>query len=82
MYLVQQDSQAVFNSATGEIDGSAWGPDWRQSPRVFQVALFDPIFLNTGSGIVRFNHIAWVFLERIDASNGFNPVLRFLELGL
>ena len=78
-YLLQQDPSAVFNPATGEVDGSAY-EDWRQSPRVFQVPLFDPIFLKPLSGSVRFNHIAWVFLERIDWVE--NPVLRFLELGL
>jgi hypothetical protein len=79
--LIALDPDASWNPDTGEVEGwdvTKYGTDWRSSPRVIKIALFDPIQLQKG-GLqdLYFNNIALMFLE--DQKNPRDPIIgRFL----
>ncbi|HJS42614.1 MAG TPA: pilus assembly protein TadG-related protein [Gemmatimonadales bacterium] len=62
--LIQQDPDAYWDPTTNTVQGSAWGSDWFNSPRVIKVALFDPTQI-TGPGqqTIKFNNFAVFFLD-------------------
>ncbi len=62
--LIGQDPDAVWDQENMRIDNSLWGDDWRHSPRVIRVGVFDPSLI-TGSGMetITFNNIALFFLQ-------------------
>jgi Flp pilus assembly protein TadG len=65
---------------TGEVrklNGDPY-PDWESNPRVILVALFDPKYLEHGRTSIRFNNLAYFFLE--GQQNRKAPVVgRFLK---
>ena len=66
--LINQDVAAHYDAISGTIQNSRFG-DWRSSPRVIKLALFDPNqfgVMTTGQPPVQFNNIALFFLENVD----------------
>jgi Flp pilus assembly protein TadG len=66
-YLTSLDPKAKWvpgpGGAGGEVSGSKW-PQWRDSPRVIKVALFDPAEeVKSGRIKIEFNNIALMFIE-------------------
>lgn len=57
------DKDATWNEQTGEIEGSSYGSNWRASPRVMTVALFNPEDMRPGNTTMRFVNFANFFLE-------------------
>jgi hypothetical protein len=66
--LINLDPGARWDNGT--VAGSQAG-DWRASPRVIKVAIFDPNQISQiqGRGEVTFNNFALLFLENVDGSN-------------
>jgi hypothetical protein len=63
--LVNKDPNAYWDPGTNTVKGSTWGSNWMQSPRVTNIALFDPTQI-TASGkqtTIRFNNFAMMFIE-------------------
>jgi hypothetical protein len=74
--LINLDPTAVYNPATGDIDNSAYGDHWRDSPRVVPLGLFDPNLIegiNGGSTPIVFNNFALFFVEGFDTENWDGP---------
>jgi hypothetical protein len=73
--LIDRDPGAWWNN--GNIAGSSAG-DWRESPRVIKLAIFDPNQISQiqGRSEVTFNNFAMLFLESVDGSNAITG--RFL----
>jgi hypothetical protein len=70
------DAGAHYNPSTGEIEGSAYGDHWRDSPRVVPLGLFDPNLIegiNGGSSPIVFNNFALFFVEGFDTENWEGP---------
>jgi hypothetical protein len=62
--LVDQDQGAYWDPATNSVQGSAWGSNWMNSPRVIKVGLFDPTQITgSGSQTIKFNNFALFFLD-------------------
>jgi hypothetical protein len=57
------DKHATWNEAEGKIENSAYGSNWRASPRVITVALFNPEDMRPGHTQMRFVDFAHFFLE-------------------
>lgn len=76
--LIDQDRGAYWDPATNTVEGSEWGSDWFQSPRVIKIALFDPSQITgPGSQTIKFNNFAVMFLD--EQRNSQDPVTgRFL----
>ena len=54
----------------GTVEGSAWA-EWRDSPRVIKVALYDPALESHGGRIsIKFNNIALMFVEDYKREQG------------
>jgi Flp pilus assembly protein TadG len=70
--LISQDPSATYDPATNAIINSTYGNDWRDSPRVVPLALFDPnqIADIQGGGNLNlvFNNFAMFFIEGFDES--------------
>ena len=66
--LIDRDPGAWWNNGT--VAGSSAG-DWRESPRVIKVAIFDPNQISQiqGRGEVTFNNFGLLFLENVDGSD-------------
>ncbi len=68
--LINRDPGAHYDETTGVVEGSSF-PDWRSSPRVMRIALYDPsdmATLGNGPAPVQFNNVALFFLEGVDAN--------------
>lgn len=80
--LISEDPQAYWNpnadGGRGAVEGSAWGSDWINSPRVVKIALFDPLQVTkSGMQSIEFNNFALFFIE--DQAGPQDPVVgRFL----
>jgi hypothetical protein len=84
--LIAQDAGARWdtslNNGTGGITGSSYG-DWRDSPRVIPVALFDPHQIagirSGGNLTLTFNNFALFFVEGFEGQGQQKPLKgRFL----
>ena len=66
-YLTNLDSKAVWVPGPGGVGGTVEGSDWanwRDSPRVIKVALYDPAEeFKSGRISIKFNNIALMFVE-------------------
>lgn len=74
--LISRDPGAFYNPSTGEIEGSAYGDHWRDSPRVVPLGLFDPNLIegiNGGSVPIVFNNFGLFFVEGFDTENYRGP---------
>jgi hypothetical protein len=74
--LINMDPTAVYNPSTGEIENSAYGDHWRDSPRVVPLGLFDPHQIDGiqgGSTPIVFNNFALFFVEGFDTENWRGP---------
>ena len=69
--LVSMDPGAHWDNLTQTIQGSS-APDWRASPRVVKIGLFDPGQLGPAQTQVVFNNLGMMFLE------GFDPATNTL----
>jgi hypothetical protein len=85
-YLTDLDPNAVWvpgpDGTGGTVVGSDWG-EWRDSPRVIKVALYDPAEeFKSGRISIKFNNIALMFVEKYDRDQGSNEdavFARFLD---
>jgi hypothetical protein len=80
-YTVVQNENLPLTDLQDMIDddpGTSWNtsgmqsttyPDWRSSPRVLPIALYDPVQMQSTS-TVSFNNIVLFFLESVDATTG------------
>ncbi|MDQ3137235.1 MAG: pilus assembly protein TadG-related protein [Gemmatimonadota bacterium] len=89
--LIRADAGAYWNP-TGGLDGRGavegwnrqlYGSDWRNSPRVIKVGVFDPIWIRRmeagdAKHELTFNNFGMMFLEPIPNGNQANIVARFL----
>ena len=66
-YLNGLDKNAKWTPGPGGVGGTVTGssyPEWRDSPRVIKVALYDPALESKSGRIsIKFNNIALMFLE-------------------
>ena len=72
--LMKQDASAKWSPTAdggkGGVTGSKWS-DWRDSPRVIKVALYDPsLEYKSGRISVKFNNIALMFVEDYKREQG------------
>ncbi len=85
-YLNGLDKNAKWTPGPGGVGGTVTGssyPEWRDSPRVIKVALYDPALESKSGRIsIKFNNIALMFLEDYVRGKGKNSedavVARFL----
>jgi Flp pilus assembly protein TadG len=88
-YLTDLDPNAEWvetvdpdGKITGTVKNSDWA-EWRDSPRVIKVALFDPAEeYKSGRISITFNNFALMFVEKYDRDQGSNEdavFARFLE---
>jgi len=85
-YLTDLDPDAVWvpgpGGTGGTVEGSDWA-EWRDSPRVIKVALYDPgEEFKSGRISITFNNIALMFVEKYDREQGSNEdavFARFLD---
>jgi hypothetical protein len=80
--ILAADPGAYWDPTTNAVAGTTG--DWRVSPRVLRVPLFDPAQiapLQAGAAAVRFNRIGLFFLEAFDGRAG-RATLRFIEIAL
>ncbi len=73
-YLTDLDPNAVWvpgpGGTGGTVEGSEWG-EWRDSPRVIKVALYDPAEeFKSGRISMKFNNIALMFVEKYERDQG------------
>ncbi len=75
--LIASDPNAYWDATTGSVKGSLWGDAaWRASPRVINIALFDPRQpLDPSTRPIRISNFATVFVER---TSGDDIVGRFV----
>lgn len=72
------DPGAYYDPMTGNIEGSVMGDNWRASPRILNIALFDPRDdVVSGAHDVRVSNFAGVFVEQ---TQGNDIVGRFLPI--
>jgi Putative Flp pilus-assembly TadE/G-like len=74
--LINMDPGAQYNPSTNTVEGSAYGDNWRDSPRVVPLALFDPNLIagiNGGSTPIVFSNFALFFVEGFDTENWQGP---------
>ncbi|NNG16478.1 MAG: hypothetical protein HKM89_08355 [Gemmatimonadales bacterium] len=84
--LISTDPNAQWDGVAGQVTGhdvSAYGTDWRNSPRVIKVAMMDPhevIDIHDGGHTnVTFNNFALLFLEGFQGNGNQAPLgARFL----
>jgi hypothetical protein len=83
--LIAADPAAHWSDQTNAVEGSSYS-DWRQSPRVIQVGLFDPPetarISAGGERSMAFTHIAQVFIEDPGPQNLDNLQVRFVGITL
>jgi Putative Flp pilus-assembly TadE/G-like len=63
--LIDMDPPAVWDPVTQTIQNSDY-PDWRASPRVVKIGLFDPGQLGPAQTEVTFNNLGMMFLEKFE----------------
>jgi Flp pilus assembly protein TadG len=73
-YLTDLDPDAVWvpepDGTGGTVEGSDWA-EWRDSPRVIKVALYDPAEeFKSGRISISFNNIALMFVEKYERDQG------------
>lgn len=60
---IAADPDATWDAEKGIVDSPRYGDNWRNSPRVMTVALFNPEDMRSGRTTMRFVNFAQIFLE-------------------